>query len=187
MVDYAKYLEKQVVDDDKKYLDIWSINPNYLDRKIKKFPLYFYSYSTGFILISSLILGINIVQMILFLVILAAPILQEFILKIIKLRQNSLKGGMKFDPFEDLEFYCYGKNRDTLLINNSKELRMSATRMFKIDMLPENVKPTINQFIKAISKEVIQFSYQVVQSPIKEEKYQSSDHSLENFATSLKK
>ncbi|MHA1894659.1 MAG: hypothetical protein ACTSX4_09170 [Candidatus Helarchaeota archaeon] len=184
MVDYTKYLEKPIVDD-KKYLDIWTLNPKYIERKIKKFPLIFYSCLTVFIIVSSLILGISVVRTIFFLIFSALPLFQDFILKYSKFRKNSVKGQVKLDPFEDLEFYTYGKNRETLIINNLKELRMSATRLFKIEILPENIQPNINKFIKGISKEIIQFSYQVVQSPIKKSKYQSSDYSLENFATSL--
>ncbi|MFW9939773.1 MAG: hypothetical protein ACFFFT_01940 [Candidatus Thorarchaeota archaeon] len=70
------------------------------------------------------------------------------------------------NPFEGFTFWQLKNETETLLILNKKDAITIATRIFRIDTLPENVHPTLNQFIKALSQARIQYTYQIIQNPI---------------------
>ncbi|GAH17005.1 unnamed protein product, partial [marine sediment metagenome] len=53
----------------------------------------------------------------------------------------------------------------TLIFINREHLLNAATRVFKIEILPENIQPTVNQFLKSLNSTRIPFTYQVVQTP----------------------
>jgi len=69
-------------------------------------------------------------------------------------------------PFESFTFGIAEDDPTTLIIMNKEDMITISTRIFKIEVLPENVKPTLNQFIKALYSARIQYTYQVVQNPI---------------------
>ena len=53
-------------------------------------------------------------------------------------------------PFENFKFYMIEDDPATVLIINKKDMLTIATRIFKVEILAENVHPTINQFLYAL-------------------------------------
>ena len=136
------------------YLDIWEKIPSYKDIKTKLSNSKIISMSI--ILLFLLILTyINTSNLILS-IILASFSLIFFIIafhdSFFYLR-NIFNGKFKrlklINPFEDFAFWIVKKDPATLLILNKNDAVTIGTRIFKIEILPENVHPTLNQFLQA--------------------------------------
>ncbi len=190
---------------EKKYLDIWKINPSYKDihSNIALVKAGFLLFLTLFFTISTFYfthslfssIGIGILTIFFFII--------SFHDDFYSLENLTLFKSHKFVqiyPFRNLVFwYLNNKEQDnenfnTIYFTNKKDLMNVGMRIFKIEIVPEdNLPPILNQFIKALSKLQIPYSYQVVQSPFikfpenifKLEKRQEAMNSLEFINTSI--
>jgi len=65
-----------------------------------------------------------------------------------------------------VEFFVIKDEPSTLFLINKKISSTVALRVFKVEVLPENLQPTLNQFLKALNNSQINFSYQVSHNPV---------------------
>ncbi|TKJ16637.1 MAG: hypothetical protein CEE43_19540, partial [Promethearchaeota archaeon Loki_b32] len=174
------------------YLDIWELNPSYKDINSKislakslslMIILLFLSFST-FLLTNNLIitLGLSIYTFLLFIVAFSDNFFSLRNLKFLFFRSLT-----PFHPFKNIDFWNIQEDPATILIINKKDSLSVAIRIFKVEILPVNVYPTLNQFIKALNKAKIQYTYQVVQNPILEVSTNSDKNKTqtESFQTSI--
>ncbi|KKK49446.1 hypothetical protein LCGC14_3134970, partial [marine sediment metagenome] len=67
---------------------------------------------------------------------------------------------------DNFKFYMLEDDPATLLIINKKDMLTMAIHIYRVEVLAENIKPTINQFLYALYESKIPYTYQVVQKPI---------------------
>jgi hypothetical protein len=153
------------------WLDIWKINPSYKDIKLDSalskvissviisifFMLSTYLFSKN--LFSSI--GIGILTQILFIGVFND---QFFIFKyFFSFHSRKLS---QFNPFDNLIFWQLKEKENIIFITNKEDITNIALQIFKIEVIAENVKPTLNQFIKSLSKLKVPYSYQVIHTPL---------------------
>ncbi|MCK4381428.1 MAG: hypothetical protein KAW51_09850, partial [Candidatus Lokiarchaeota archaeon] len=153
------------------YLDIWEINPSYKDINSKisltkslslMIILLFLSFSTYLLTYSlNIALGLSIFTLFFFIIAFSDNFFSFRNLWFLFFRSLT-----PFHPFKNIDFWNIQEDPATVLMTNKKDSLSVATRIFKVEILPVNVYPTLNQFIKALNKAKIQYTYQVVQNPI---------------------
>lgn len=180
------------------YLNIWQTNPSFKDinSTLANLRALFLVAFTLFFIIGTLMISSNLV----FSITIGFVVLFCFIL-IFQDNFFSLEHGFSrvfsksvlFDPFENHQFFITKNDSDVLFITNKKDLKTCAISIFKIGIIPENIYPTLNKFIKSLNEVGIPYSYQVVQSPIIEPVSQKSSsslkvqqlHSTQSFTTNI--
>ncbi|KKK84039.1 hypothetical protein LCGC14_2787350, partial [marine sediment metagenome] len=72
------------------------------------------------------------------------------------------------DPFKNILFLMRKESLSTIIISNKKDLVHTALKLFKIEVIPENVHASVNLFLKGLSafKNMIKFTYQIIQTPV---------------------
>ena len=158
-------------EESKKYLDIWNIIPSYKDINIERAirKMVFAIIILTFFLISLYIITTSITTALILTAFLSVFFTVAFNLNLFHFRYiiNKIFQSFKvINPFENFTFWIAENDPATLLILNKEDVITIGTRIFKIEVLPENVQPTLNQFIKALYQARIPYTYQVVQSPI---------------------
>jgi len=153
------------------YLDIWKINPSYKDISLNSsliksffliFLILFLTFSTFIISLDKFIaFGIGIITLFLFLL-----AFHDSFFSLNKLLSFKTKRFVKVNPFEDLEFIYFNSDPKSLYFINKKELINVGLQIFEIKVIPENIHPTLNQFLKALGRLRIPFSYQIIQTPL---------------------
>jgi len=78
---------------------------------------------------------------------------------------NLFNKTLYINPFEEVEFFVIKDEASTIFLVNKKISSTVALKVFKIEVLPENLQPTLNQFLKALNDSQISFSYQVSHTP----------------------
>lgn len=149
-------------------LDIWRVNPRYRDLDTKTFII---RGSVSIILLLAISMSLYFLTRNIYLtVILLFPILfiyffdqgKRFLNKVF----NLFNKAFYIHPFGDLEFFVIKDEPSTLLLINKKVSSTVALRVFKVEILPENLQPTLNQFLKSLANSQLSFSYQVSHKPI---------------------
>ncbi|MBA7519448.1 hypothetical protein ES705_11526 [subsurface metagenome] len=149
-------------------LDIWRVNPRYRDLDTKTFII---RGSVSIILLLAISMSLYFLTRNIYLtVILLFPILfiyffdqgKRFLNKVF----NLFNKAFYIHPFGDLEFFVIKDEPSTLLLINKKVSSTVALRVFKVEILPENLQPTLNQFLKSLASSQLSFSYQVSHKPI---------------------
>jgi len=153
------------------YLDIWRENPAYKDisgtrsnaKLISLMGLIFFIAFSTLILTSNLYIsfGLPVFLFILFLV--------AFHNDFYFLEQGFrylFRHFVEIKPFDNFKFYMLEDDPATLLIINKKDMLTMAIHIYRVEVLAENIKPTINQFLYALYESKIPYTYQVVQKPI---------------------
>ncbi len=152
------------------YLDIWDVNPSYKDINSRfsiikgislTIILFFLAIST-YLLTTNLYISIGLTIFTLLFFIFA---FSDNFFNLKNLYYYLFHKFISINPFENLSFCTIKEEPTFLLIFNKKDAISTAMRIFKIETLPENVYPTLNQFLKALNKAQISYTYQVVQSP----------------------
>ncbi|MFW9874839.1 MAG: hypothetical protein ACFFG0_17160 [Candidatus Thorarchaeota archaeon] len=153
------------------YLDIWEIIPSYKDINCKisirksivvVMILTFFLTSTYIVTNNfNIAIFLTVFSFIFFIVSFRDNFLHFRNLIVKKLHHLTI-----INPFKGFTFYQLKNETETLLILNKKDAITIATRIFRVETLPENVHPTLNQFIKALSQARIQYTYQIIQNPI---------------------
>lgn len=159
--------------DSKDYLKIWDVNPSFKDINIKRsiIKVIMLIFITVFLIVSFYVLtnsirtsiGLGIFFLVVFIIIFHDEFfyLQSFMLYLFGSRVG-------FNPFEHYAFWLNTDDPKTLFVYNKKDLIIMALRIYSIEVIPENVHPTIDQFVRSFSiKNIrISYSYQLVQRPI---------------------
>jgi len=166
---------KRVEDKSKKnkqYFDIWDVHPSFKDINnttsliktisllILTFSIIFFSYLTNYNFIYSIVIGL------VFSGILIIIFHNEFFL-LRKIFPSLFSHKLTFNPFKQFVFW-YDKNDQSILYcTNRNDLSNIALQIFRVEVIPKNVHPKIEYFIRALSSEEIRipFSYQIVQKP----------------------
>ncbi len=167
--DKSKYDMEQELSSD--YLDIWEINPSYKDINLKIFItrvvfltiLFFFLSISAYLLTSNFYfsLGLGCFTICFFIFAFSDNFFSPR-----NLWSYFFHRYIHIDPFENLEFWRISEDPASILIMNKKDSISTAIRIFEVKSLPENIHPTLNQFLKALNKGKIQYTYQVVQNPI---------------------
>lgn len=180
------------VEESTNYLDIWEVNPSYKDINSKislskslslMILLFFLSFSTYLITFNfNIAVGLSIFTLVFFII-----AFSENFFSFKNLWFLFTRGLIPFQPLKNIEFWSIQEDPATILMINKKDSFCIATRIFKVEILPENVSPTLNQFIKALNKAKIQYTYQVVQNPMLKVSTNSEKNKIqtESFQTSI--
>ena len=72
----------------------------------------------------------------------------------------------RIHPFNHIRFWQLKDQEESLYITNTQDLIHTGIRLYKISVIPENIQPNLNNFIKSLYITKIPFSYQVVQTPL---------------------
>lgn len=72
------------------------------------------------------------------------------------------------NPFSDLIFWKIAEDTNTIYFTHKGDLFTVGIKMFYIKVMPENVHPNLNRFLKTLSgfKAYIPFTYQVAHAPL---------------------
>jgi len=149
-------------------LDIWRVNPRYRDLDTKAFTI---KGSVSIILLLAIAMSFYFLTMNIYLTVsLIIPILfvyffdqgKRFLNKVF----NLFNKAFYVNPFRDLAFFVVKDEPSTFLLVNKKVSSTVALRVFKVEVLPENLQPTLNQFLKSLYNSQLSFSYQVSHKPI---------------------
>ena len=163
--------EEEQKSSEKKYLDIWDVIPSYIDTNIERGirKIVFVIIILTFFSISLYIITTSITTSLILTAFLLVFFTVAFNLKHFHFRDivNKIFQSFKvINPFENFTFWIAEDDPATLLIMNKEDVITIGTHIFKIEVLPENVQPTLNQFIKALYQARVPYTYQVVQNPI---------------------
>ncbi|MHA2128147.1 MAG: hypothetical protein ACXACO_05805 [Promethearchaeota archaeon] len=153
------------------YLDIWRDNPARKDISgmIPNVKLISFTAIIFFIGCSTLILTSNLYFSFGMIIFLGITCLVVFSNDFFFLERRFTKFLHKFTeikPLENFRFYMLENDPSTVFILNKKDMITIATRIFRVEVLAENIKPTINQFLYAFNVSKIPYTYQVVQKPV---------------------
>jgi len=153
-------------EDNRAYLDVWKVNPSYKDVSTRETVLkatslvvivllFFTSvlYSTYNLALSIGIVGIITISFIV-----------AFHKNFFRLRH--IFDSRSFEPFGDFVFWQVKYDKSVLFFTNHKELSTTGIRIFRINVLPENVHANTNRFFKGLHALKVPFSYQVIQRPL---------------------
>jgi len=80
---------------------------------------------------------------------------------------NIFRSKMQLDPFENIISFWEKHDQSILFLTNKKDLIHNGVQIFRVAEIPENIHASMNLFLKSLSeyKNMIQFTYQVVQTP----------------------
>ncbi|KKM58139.1 hypothetical protein LCGC14_1549710, partial [marine sediment metagenome] len=160
------------------YPHIWGVNPSYIHvnnniviaRIIGLGVLIIFYISSLFLLTSQLIISLISGTIILILFIL---VFHEQLFFFGSIGFFSFRRINVVDPFKNIIFGINKQSPSTILISNKKDLVHTALKLFRIEVIPENVHASITLFVKALSgyKNMVRFTYQVIQTPIYSQMY----------------
>ena len=184
-------------ENNKKYFDIWDVHPSFKDINSKlsivktisllvfSFSVIFFSYLSNHNFILSIAIGLvlTIVLIIIF--------HDEFFL-LRKTFPSLFSHKRLCNPFNQFVFWYDKMEQSILYCTNRNDLSNIALQIFRVDVIPKNVHPKIEHFIRALSSEDIRipFSYQIVQKPKinpigKQTMRYSSLRSSDSYTTSI--
>ncbi|MBA7676481.1 hypothetical protein ES703_84723 [subsurface metagenome] len=170
---YNKYEFRPDKDAEDTYdpLDIWRVNPAYKDisSALSNIKMIFLLSLILFLTISTYVLTYNLLIAFIFTLILVSLFLTAFHKEFYYFEcgfKHILSNFNELKPFENFKFYMIEDDPATVLIINKKDMLTIATRIFKVEVLAENIHPTIIQFLYALDQSKTPYSYQVVQKPI---------------------
>ena len=159
------------------YLDMWKVNPSYKDvdatetvlkaTSLVVISLLFFTsvlYATYNIALSIGIAGIVTISFVI-----------AFHKKIFSLRHAF--DFRPFEPFGDLTFWQMKVesekpvfppkyDKSVLFFTNRKELSTTGVKIFKVEVLPENVRANLNRVYIGLHSLKVPFSYQIIQRPL---------------------
>jgi len=161
-------------EDNNAYLDVWKVNPSYKDISTRETVLKAtFLVVTGLLFFASVLyLTYNIALSIGIAGIVTISFILAFHKKFFSLRH--IFDPRSFDPFGDFIFWQTKYDKSVLFFTNHKELSTTGVRIFRINVLPENVHANTNRFFKGLHALKVPFSYQVIQSPLQASKKSDS-------------
>jgi hypothetical protein len=156
----------------KEIKQIWNINPSFkhikstyaIGRMVFLVIVVGFFTISGYLLTNDLFLSFGISGIILvgFLF-----VFRDSVYILNQISSFSHKGVKIVNPFQNLLFLFDKKASSSLYISNNKDLVHTGIKIFKIEVIPENIHASVNLFIKALSeyKNMVSFTYQVIQIP----------------------
>ena len=164
-------------EEDTAYLDVWKVNPSYKDvsssetvlkaTSLVVIGLLFFTsvlYSTYNLALSIGIAGIVSISFVII-----------FHKKFFSLRHAF--DFRSFDPLGDFVFWQTKNDKKTLFYTNHKELNTTGVRIFKIIVLPENVRANLNRVYIGLHTLKVQFTYQIIQRQLQTSKNRDGSES----------
>ena len=155
--------------DNNDYLDIWRVNPSYRDINVRASNI---KVTVSVILLLTISFSLYFLTKNIYLTVsLLFPLFfftyffdqsKRFLNSVFNLFNKALY----INPFGDVEFFVIKDEPSTLFLINKKISSTVALRVFKIEVLPETLQPTLNQFLKALNNSQLSFSYQVSHTPV---------------------
>jgi hypothetical protein len=81
--------------------------------------------------------------------------------------RNAFRSRIMANPFESIISYWESNEQSIICFTNKKDLIHNMVQIFRVEEIPENIHASINLFLKSLSeyKNMIKFSYQIVQTP----------------------
>ena len=148
------------------YLDVWKVNPSYKDVNARETVLK----ATSLVVISLLFfasvlyLTYNLALSIGIAGIVSISFIMAFHKNFFYLRH--IFDFRSFDPLGDLVFWRNKDHKKVLFYTNCKELSTTGVRIFKIEVLPENVRANLNRVYIGLHALKVAFSYQIIQKQL---------------------
>jgi len=162
-------IEKKADDNfkkDRKYLDIWKINPSYKDISTKEsiiksgflISLSLFFFISFYLLLNSILF--SIISTSIFIIAFTLVFHQNFFMlrQLFKLRS--------YNPFSNISFWRIKDEESIIFYTNSIDLLTVGLKIFSIRIIPENIHANLNQFVKALYNVKIPFTYQLIQKPL---------------------
>jgi len=160
--------ENNISDENSDLLDIWRVNPSYRDintkysqiRGISALILTLLLFYLTYLMFNNLYLSIGSTAFF------TIGLFFEQLLRVYHNISNVFHDIIRVDPFEDFKICKLVEDPASILIINEKTATNVITRIFEVDILPENIHPTLNQFLKALNSSELEYTYQIVQKPM---------------------
>lgn len=151
---------------DKAYLDVWKVNPSYKDVNARETVLKATSLVViGLLFFTSILYATyNLALSIGIAGIVSISFVIAFQKSFFSLRH--LFDFRSFDPLGDFVFWQTKYDKSVLFYTNRKELSTTGVRIFRLNVLPENVHANLNRFYKGLHALKVPFSYQIIQRPL---------------------
>ena len=174
-------LEEEEGSEDTNYF-IWKVNPSFKDIKssiaiaktIFIVSLLVFIISSIYMSTSNLTIsmGVGIIILTLFII-----TFHDQFFSLSSIFSYSFRKFSSFDPFEKIIFWQEKDNPTIVYLSNKQDLTHVALRIFKIEILPENVHAAIDTFVRSLSEgsSLTPYSYQVVQNPYYVKRSMSKD------------
>ena len=156
------------------YLRIWKTNPSYKDinTNISKIKIVSLVLLILFLIISTYIISSNLFIALtvgLLTMISFVFIFQDNIFFLRNFLSYHFRKFVSINPLDDFIFFFLPDEKKALYFSNKKDLVNGVLSIFKIETMPENIKPSLNQFIKSLHEHQIPYTYQVIQKPLQSE------------------
>jgi len=165
MVNYAEYLKPKIIQieeekESKQYLNIWPQSPVRKDVTQKIVWI-----KRGVLLAVTAVIGVHgyLISLDLLRII---PLCAFFIMIFILIFSTRLFFNQPSNPFESLSFWQLKGDPNSIFFTNREDLLTVGMRIFRVDVLPENVNANFTQFIRVLSTRFQNITYQVIQQPI---------------------
>ncbi|MHA1191448.1 MAG: hypothetical protein ACTSP9_04035 [Promethearchaeota archaeon] len=165
MVNYAEYLKPKIIEieekESKKYLNIWSQSPTRKDVTqniiwIKRGVLFGLTAVIG---VHGYLLSSDLLKII--------PLCAFFMMVFIIIFSTRLFFlNKKTDPFQSLSFWQLNVDPNSIFFTNREDLLTVGMRIFRVEVLPQNVHASFEHFIRVLSTRFQNITYQVIQQPI---------------------
>ncbi|MFX1315410.1 MAG: hypothetical protein ACFE9T_06065 [Promethearchaeota archaeon] len=185
--DKIKQSREKESEDEKVNVNIWKINPSYndIENGLAVAKLIFIVLLFEFILCSIYILtfdlilalGAGIVIIILFII-----VFHDQFFGLSPLFAYTFRRFSSFNPFQKMVFWQENIDSTTVYISNKQDLTHIGIRIFKIEVIPENVHAVMEKFIRSLSegKLLAQYTYQVVQNPYYNKSFRSREVAMQS-------
>ena len=164
MVNYAEYLKPNIQieeeKENKQYLNIWPLSP--VKKDMTKSIVWI---KRGVLLGLTAVIGIHgyLISLDLLRII---PLCVFFMMLFILIFSTRLSFTQPLNPFESLSFWQLKGDKISIFFTNREDLLTVGLRIFKVEVLPENVNANFTQFIRVLSTRFQNITYQVIQQPI---------------------
>jgi len=165
MVNYTEYLKPKIIqiegeNESKKYLNIWPLSPVKKDvtqniARIKRGVLLGLTTVIG---VHGYLLSSDLLKIV--------PLCIFFMMIFILIFSTRPFLTQPFNPFKSLSFWQLNKDPNSIFFTNREDLLIVGVRIFRVEVLPENVNANITQFIRVLSTRFQSITYQVIQQPI---------------------
>jgi hypothetical protein len=164
MVNYAEYLKPKIIQleekEEKQYLNIWRQGP--IRKDVNKSVIWVkWGVLVGIISVIGIhgfLLSFDLLKII--------SLCAFLIILFIAIFSNLLSFRVSYNPFESLSFWQLKGDLNSIFFTNREDLLTVGMRIFRVEVLPENVSANFTQFIRVLSTRYQTITYQVIQQPI---------------------
>lgn len=194
MVDHAQYLDNAKANHPKykareeeenslRYRDLWPINPEFRDVNRKSQVIKIGSLVTIYSFIIFYLLSFSLPIMTLVELVIFSMLLFLFSFRDRIFSLQSMLSFSKFDPFKQFVFWQIADDPYSVLYTHYADLLTIGIRIFRIEVMPENVSASIKHFVRAAANNFHTLNYQVVHIPIHNSISRNSQAKQESYRT----